>query len=166
MRADATAHNAPAQGSLSPTSGSAATRRRWKVGIVGSRLYTNKAKARKVVQQIIDKLGAENVTIVSGGCPDGGDAIAKDLAINEFKLKYKEFPPVHREWHEHCVLDKSHYSKPFDVKHYFDRNTEIAEYSDILLAFTVHGKPCNGTMDTVGKFIDAGKGSRLIIVED
>ena len=55
--------------------------------------------------------------IVSGGCPSGIDAAAKELAY-KFRLNYEEFPA---NWEEHGKA-----AGPL-------RNKQIAEYADALL---------------------------------
>lgn len=134
-----------------------------KLGIVGSRKYANPAKVRRVIEKYIQQYGSKNLTIVSGGCPDGGDAIAKKLAL-DMGLEYKEFPPAHAKHNSFCVLPKSEYNKSYQVANYFTRNTQIAEFCDHIAAFIVSGIKANGTMDTVGKAYDLGKPA--IVFED
>ena len=62
-----------------------------KIGIVGSRGYTNKKKIKDLIFQIKEKLGDE-AEIVSGGQRDGADGYAKKFAL-EFDMNYVEFPP-------------------------------------------------------------------------
>ena len=69
-----------------------------RVGIVGSRKYTNKKKIKDLIFQIKENyIGAE---IVSGGQRDGADGFAKKFAL-ELGMKYVEFPPVHYSWNMH-----------------------------------------------------------------
>ena len=119
-----------------------------KIGIVGSRGYTNKQKVKDLVFEIKEKYGDE-VEIVSGGQKDGADGLAKKYAL-EFNVKYVEFPPVHYSWNMHCKLPATEYNKPYYVSNYFKRNKQIAEYSDIIIAFIPDGVESRGTMDTVG----------------
>ena len=64
-----------------------------KIGIVGSRSYTNKQKIKDLIFEIREKYGDE-VEIVSGGQKEGADGLAKKFAL-EFDMIYVEFPPVH-----------------------------------------------------------------------
>ena len=114
-----------------------------KIGIVGSRGYTNKQKVKDLVFEIKEKYGDE-VEIVSGGQKDGADGYAL-----EFNVKYVEFPPVHYSWNMHCKLPATEYNKPYYVSNYFKRNKQIAEYSDIIIAFIPDGVESRGTMNTV-----------------
>ena len=118
-----------------------------KICIVGSRGYTNKQKVKDLVFEIKEKYGDE-VEIVSGGQKDGADGLAKKYAL-EFNVKYVEFPPVHYSWNMHCKLPATEYNKPYYVSNYFKRNKQIAEYSDIIIAFIPDGVESRGTMNTV-----------------
>ena len=118
-----------------------------KVGIVGSRSYTNKKKIKDLIFQIKEKHGDE-VEIVSGGQRAGVDGFAKKSAL-EFDMNYVEFPPSHYNWNMHCKLPATQYSKPYYVSNYFKRNKQIAEYSDIVIAFITDGVESRGTMSTV-----------------
>ena len=58
---------------------------RTKIGIVGSRTYTNRKRVKDLIFTIKEKYGNE-VEIVSGGQKDGADGFAKKYAL-EFGLK-------------------------------------------------------------------------------
>ena len=118
-----------------------------KVGIVGSRKYTNKNKIKDFIYELKEVFGDE-VEIVSGGCKFGADKYAKKFAL-EFDMKYVEFPPVHYSWNMHCKLPATKYNKPYYVTNYFKRNKQIAEYSDIIVAFIQKGVESRGTMNTI-----------------
>ncbi len=118
-----------------------------KIGIVGSRRYTNKKKIKDLLFEIKEKYGSE-VEIVSGGQKDGADGLAKKFAL-EFDMKYVEFPPAHYSWNMHCKLPATEYNKPYYVTNYFKRNKQIAEYSDIIVAFIQKGVKSRGTMNTI-----------------
>ena len=119
-----------------------------KIGIVGSRTYTNKQKVKDLIFEIKEKYG-DDVEIVSGGQSKGADGLAKKFAL-EFDVKYVEFPPAHYSHNMHCKLPPKHYNKPYYVSNYFKRNKQIAEYSNIIVAFIPDGVESRGTMDTVG----------------
>jgi len=118
-----------------------------KIGIVGSRNYVNKKKIKDLIFEIKEKYGDE-VEIVSGGQRDGADGYAKKFAL-EFDMNYVEFPPSHYTWNMHCKLAATKYSKPYYVSNYFKRNKQIAEYSDIIVAFIPEGVESRGTMNTI-----------------
>ena len=119
-----------------------------KIGIVGSRSYTNKQKIKDLIFEIREKYGDE-VEIVSGGQKEGADGLAKKFAL-EFDVDYIEFPPAHYNHNMHCKLSAKHYNKPYYVSNFFKRNKQIAEYSNIIVAFIQEGIESRGTMDTVG----------------
>ena len=118
-----------------------------RVGIVGSREYTNRRKIKEFVYKLKEKFG-EDVEIISGGQKQGADGYAKKFAL-EFDMKYVEFPPRHYTYNQHCVLDESHYGKRYYPKNFFDRNKQIVEYSDYIVAFMIKDKHTSGTMNTI-----------------
>ena len=59
-----------------------------KVGIVGSRQYTNKLKVKEFIYKLKEKF-EDNVEIVSGGCKYGADKYAKKYGL---WLKKKRIP--------------------------------------------------------------------------
>ncbi len=131
-----------------------------RIGIVGSRGYTNKQKIKDLVFEIKEKHGDE-VEIVSGGQQDGADGYAKKFAL-EFDMEYVEFPPAHYRWNMHCKLPASQYDRPYYVTNYFKRNKQIAEYSDIIIAFIPEGVESKGTMNTVEHATEMNK--KVIII--
>ena len=118
-----------------------------KIGIVGSRSYTNKKKIKDLIFKIKEKHG-EMEEIVSGGQREGVDGFAKKFTL-EFDMNYVEFPPSHYNWNMHCKLPATQYNKPYYVSNYFKRNKQIAEYSDMVIAFIPDGVESRGTMSTV-----------------
>ena len=120
---------------------------RIKIGIVGSRSYTDKKKVKDLIFEIKEKYG-EEVEIVSGGQRDGADGLAKKYAL-EFDMKYVEFPPSHYNHNMHCIRPRGEYSKQYYISNSFKRNKQIAEYSDIIVAFIPEGVESNGTKNTI-----------------
>ena len=131
-----------------------------KIGIVGSRGYTNKNKVKDLIFKIKEKYGNE-VEIVSGGQKDGADGFAKKFALM-FGLHYVEFPPSHYTWNMHCKLPATKYNKPYYVSNYFKRNKQIAEYSDIVIAFIPTGVESRGTMSTIQYAIKEKKLTKIL----
>ena len=130
-----------------------------RVCIVGSREYTNRRKIKEFVYKLKEKFG-EDVEIISGGQKQGADGYAKKFAL-EFDMKYVEFPPRHYTYNQHCVLDESHYGKRYYPKNFFDRNKQIVEYSDYIVAFMIKDKQTSGTMNTIEK---AQKMNKKVII--
>ena len=81
---------------------------------------------------------------MSGGQPKGADGFAKKFAL-EFDMKYVEFPPRHYTY----MLDESHYGKRYFPKNFSDRNKQIVEYSDYIVAFMPSNNYTKGTMNTI-----------------
>ena len=131
-----------------------------KIGIVGSRGYTNKKKIKDLIFEIKEKYGDE-VEIVSGGQRDGADGFAKKFAL-EFDMSYVEFPPAHYSWNMHCKLPATKYNKPYYVSNYFKRNKQIAEYSNIVIAFIPDGVESRGTMSTIDYAIKEKKLTKIL----
>ena len=131
-----------------------------KIGIVGSRGYTNKKKIKDLIFEIKEKYGDE-VEIVSGGQRDGADGFAKKFAL-EFDMSYVEFPPTHYSWNMHCKLPATKYNKPYNVSNYFKRNKQIAEYSNIVIAFIPDGVESRGTMSTIDYAIKEKKLTKIL----
>ena len=118
-----------------------------KVAIIGSRKYENRRRIQEFVHKLKQKW-EDKLEIVSGGQKDGADGYAKKFAL-EFGMNYVEFPPSHYSWNMHCKLPATEYKKPYYVSNYFKRNKQIAEYSDIIVAFIQPGVESRGTRDTI-----------------
>lgn len=134
-----------------------------KLAIVGSREFKKKNKIKALVELYIQRYGFENVTVASGGCPNGADFLAKKVAL-DMSLKYVEFPPKHCYHNQYCICPSEEYGKPYHVSNFFIRNSQVAEFCEHLVAFTINGVRCNGTMDTFGKAEKLGK--KCILYED
>lgn len=133
------------------------------IGFVGSRAYTNRAKIREVMLACVEEYGKEGFTVVSGGCPDGADALAKAVAI-ELGLKYREYAPAHFKYQPHMVGEPSDYGKIYSASNYHIRNEKIAKNCKIVLAFVVKGKSRRGTDSTL-RFCDQYK-TQTVVYED
>ena len=131
-----------------------------KIGIVGSREYTNKLRIKEFVFGLKQKFG-ENIEIVSGGQKEGADGYAKKFAL-EFDMKYSEFPPSHYQYNQHCVRPQREYGKQYAIWHYHRRNKQIAEYSDKIVAFIPKDKVSKGTMSTIKEAQKIGK--KVVII--
>jgi|TARA_R110000744_G_scaffold336302_1_gene441597 hypothetical protein len=131
-----------------------------KIGIVGSRSYTDKRKIKELIFEIKEKYGGE-AEIVSGGQRDGADGFAKKYAL-EFDMKYVEFPPSHYSHNMHCILPRGEYSKPYYVSNFFKRNKQIAEYSNFVVGFIPDGVESRGTLDTIGHAEKLKKMTKII----
>ena len=134
-----------------------------KVGIVGSREFVAASKVRKLIFEL-KKIYGDKLEIVSGGQAKGADGFAKKYAL-ELGVKYVAFPPAHYTWNIHCIKEAFNYGKDYRVWYYNQRNTEIAEYSDVVVCFLPIGwdiKQSKGTNDTYKKAKKLGKVTKII----
>ena len=118
-----------------------------KTAIVGSRRYEDKKKIKDFIFKLKKEYGEETI-IVSGGCKTGADRYAKKYAL-ELGLQYEEYPPFHEVHNLYCVLPEHCFGKPFNMKYFFVRNKQIAQSSDIVVAFIPEGHKSNGTESTI-----------------
>ena len=124
------------------------------IGIVGSRRRAEDSdyeKTERAFFQIYD----EGDTIVSGGCPKGGDRFAEIIAE-----KY-EIPIViyQAEWDDLTQPDariKENWRGKYDANAGFRRNTFIARDADVLIAVVASDRK-GGTEDTIRKYRKMGK---------
>ena len=91
-----------------------------RIGIVGARTYSNRRKIKEFVYKLKQHFG-DKVEIISGGQPKGADGYAK----------------------------QNDYGKKYHITNFFDRNKQIAEYSDYIVAFIPSNYNSNGTLDTI-----------------
>ena len=114
-----------------------------RVAIVGSREYVDKRKVRDFIFKCKEQFGTD-LEIVSGGQKQGADGYAKKFSL-EMDVKYSEFPPQHYPYNQHCIRPIYEYGKDYRVYHYHKRNKQIAEYSDVVVAFIPRDKRSKGT---------------------
>jgi len=117
------------------------------IGIIGSRKRDSEHDFLSCVKTFFE-VYQEGDAIVSGGCPKGGDNFAEIIA-EAFKIPIVIFPA---DWDLHGKAAG------------FIRNTQIAEFSDVLIALvTIDRSLCKGTMDTVNK---ATKLNKVIVLDE
>ena len=95
-----------------------------KIGIVGSRNWQNHKKMKDMIYSLKNRFG-ENLIIISGGCPNGADAMAKKYAL-EFECYYREYNPSHTNQNLYSVMNEGFYGKPYSPKNFFHRNKLLA----------------------------------------
>jgi len=131
-----------------------------KIGIVGSREYSNKIRVKNVIFELKNKFGSD-MEIISGGCQHGADKYAKKYAL-DFQVNYKEFNPAHTVQNLYSALNENYYSKEYTPKNFFHRNKLLAKYVDYIIAFIPEGINANGTMDTIKHAKKLGK--KIVII--
>lgn len=116
-----------------------------KIGIIGSR-RRNTFDDFKKVKKAFFQIYAQGDSIVSGGCPKGGDRFAENIARNN------SIP---------ILIFKA----DWDLGRHagFLRNTDIARESDILIACVASNRE-GGTEDTIRKFIGFHPNGKLTLV--
>ena len=128
-----------------------------RIGIVGSRKYTDSLKIKEFIWQLKQKFG-NRLTIVSGGQPLGADGYAAQWA-KYFEINYAEFPPRHFKWNRWCIKHPGWYDQTYRVSHFFTRNSEIVKYSHKMVFFIPDGieiEESTGSYDTYKKANKAG----------
>lgn len=116
------------------------------IGIVGSR-RRNEQDDLEECRKVFLSIYKEGDTLVSGGCPQGGDRFAEIFA-KEYNIPIK----IHyAEWNK------------FGRSAGFKRNTYIAEDCDVLIAVVAKDRT-GGTEDTIKKAQKMGK--KIVIIED
>ncbi len=89
-----------------------------KIAVIGSRSFTDYERLKNLLDQM------ENISeIVSGGAM-GADALGKRYAL-ENNIKYTEFLPKF----------KTDNTVPYHPKWFFERNKDIVNHADTILAF-------------------------------
>lgn len=135
------------------------------VGITGHRNYQDRPNIRCWMKSIIRKHG-ENTTIITGGAI-GADIISAEEAIRAGMRSIVILPmpyPIHTSrWEQkqkdrlNKVLSSSQVKitcpkHEYNVHAYMERNAQIIEDSDVLLAFWT-GSTSGGTFHTIQKAI-------------
>jgi predicted Rossmann fold nucleotide-binding protein DprA/Smf involved in DNA uptake len=128
------------------------------VGIVGSRRRDSEADLEDCRKAFL-KTYQDGDTLVSGGCPKGGDRFAEVFA-KEYGI------PIKIRYPDRSQLDPEKMKrnpKWAYAEINFARNTLIAQDSDVLIAVVADDRK-GGTEDTVKKAIALGK--PVVLVED
>jgi hypothetical protein len=99
----------------------------YRLGVVGSRDWPDKARVWGEVEALLQRF-PEIQTLVSGGQPKGVDGWVPQLAT-DFGLTYAEHLPAH------YYLPSDPRYHPYDVKHYHQRNQDLVEDVEALMAF-------------------------------
>lgn len=128
------------------------------VGVVGSR-RRNSLHDRKLVFRLICWLygrerGGSGFSVVSGGCPQGADAFAKECALKLFTppLSYIEFP-----------IDKKGIETKWEfTQRAYERNRMIAEKASELYCLVSLDRT-GGTENTIKHSLQMGKPVFLVL---
>lgn len=119
-----------------------------RLAIIGDR----KVEQEKVLIEALAEFGftPENVGEVVCGMAAGADTLGKNWAKTH-KIPVIEFPAKWKDLDAPgAVIKKGDYG-PYNSRAGFDRNKDIAEYSDVALALQSNGDT-NGTQDCIKQF--------------
>jgi predicted metal-dependent TIM-barrel fold hydrolase len=127
-----------------------------KIGIVGARKRNDDKDFNELLESLNDllvkrKLTIGDITLVSGGCPKGGDKFAEQIA-SALNI------PIIIHYPDKSQLDKKSYGQIC-----YARNTLIAKDSDVLMAIVVPER-VGGTEHTIREFLKFGKGKDNLIL--
>ena len=131
-----------------------------KIGIIGTRrrnIITDYKKVKEAFLEIYEY----GDWIVSGACSKGGDAFAEKLA-KDYGIPIALFPA---RWSHEWNHDIGQFEKLSHVDRTagFDRNADIAGYSDVIIA-CVSPDRTGGTEDTIKKFDKFKKGKGKVVI--
>ena len=116
------------------------------IGVVGSRRRNTPQDYIKVEEKFFE-LYEKGDWVCSGGCPEGGDHFAEEIA-KHYGIPILIFYPN---------------TKDLGVGGYFERNTEIAKHSHVLIACVAEDRK-GGTEDTIKKFTTLHPGNDTYIL--
>lgn len=128
-----------------------------KIIIAGGRSFNNYERLKKECDEIIFQYeaihGKQDIEIVSGGAP-GADKLGEQYQ-RERKYGLRRFPA---DWSNidlaNAFVKYDKYGRPYNANAGFDRNEDMARYSDILIAFW--DKKSRGTKDMLARAKEHG----------
>lgn len=131
------------------------------VGIVGSR-RRNQQKDYELIEETVLRIRESHpdMVIVSGGCKEGADHFAELIAF-KFKIPIRIHYPDKTKLNQE-LIEKKKFKAAYAIIN-FERNTLIAQDSDILLACVADDRK-GGTEDTVKKFKKLHPEGYLILI--
>jgi hypothetical protein len=134
-----------------------------RIGVIGSRRRNSEDDCVLLFNEIekrVKEYGPENVTLISGGCPTGGDFFA-EVIQEELQLPNPMIIHYPDKNQLDPVLMKRSPRMAYAAINYA-RNTLIARDSDELIALVAVDRK-GGTEDTIRKFKGFGKDSLILL---
>lgn len=102
-----------------------------KLAIVGSRTFTDYDKLETFV---LDNVDVDSVSLIVSGGANGADFLAEEFA-NRYEIPLKVIPA---RWNDlnvtDCRIKYNSYGKPYNSLAGFNRNKEVVEAADVILA--------------------------------
>ena len=129
-----------------------------KLAVIGSRTFSNRDLLFKCLDPLKDKIGC----VVSGGSI-GADRLAEAWA-DDRGLPKKIFPADWGNLDAFGAVVRTHAKtgKPYNVLAGFDRNKDIIDFADVVLAFW-DGKS-KGTANSIKLAQDQGKPVKIVYI--
>lgn len=117
-----------------------------KFGVVGSRNFSN----FRLLTEVLDRY---NIGLIISGAADGADTLAVDYAKAK-GIPYIEHPAAWDDLSaEPCVVKTNKAGKKYNALAGYNRNQDIVNDSDIIIAFT---NGSSGTADTIKRAKEKG----------
>ena len=130
------------------------------IGIIGTRSRNSFADF-DLTRQVFDTIYEDGDTMVSGGCPQGGDRFAELIAKHR-SIPIHYVPEGSSELKEGYLNIHPAFWSKYGKRAGFIRNTYIARDAQVLMAVVADDR-VGGTEDTINKYVKMGK-DRLILV--
>jgi predicted Rossmann fold nucleotide-binding protein DprA/Smf involved in DNA uptake len=133
-----------------------------RIAIIGSRNWNNKNKTKDIIWQLKQRFG-DDLTIISGGCLQGADKLARKYAI-EMGVNYVEYNPAHTVRNLYSAMPENYYGKEYHITQFHHRNNLIAAAADYCIALIPKdAEKSNGTVYTIKRFKKLDK--KVVIIE-
>mgnify|MGYP001597960957 CR=1 FL=1 len=130
------------------------------IGIIGTRSRNSFADF-DLTRKAFDTIYEDGDTLVSGGCPQGGDRFA-ELIAKDRKIPAYYVPEGSAELKEGYLNIHPAFWNKYGRRAGFIRNAYIARDAEVLMA-VVSPARTGGTEDTIAKYLKVGK-DRVILV--
>jgi len=131
-----------------------------KIGLIGSKFYTNGRKIKDTIFQLTRKFG-NDLIIVSGGSKNGAEKFVKKYAL-ELECKYVEYNPSHTNKNLYSALNEGFYGKPYHVKNFHHQNKMLAHGIDCMIAFLPEGIESKEVVNLIKQAKKIGKNVVII----
>ena len=119
-----------------------------RIGLVGSKFYTNSRKIKDTIFQLKQKFQEEDLTIVSGGNKNGAERFVKKYAL-ELECNYLEYNASHTNKNLYSALNERFYGKPYHVKNFHHQNKLLSQGIDCMIVFVPEGIECKEMVNLI-----------------
>lgn len=105
-----------------------------KIACIGSERYDNKIKIKEFLFELQNKVGIDDILILSGGRKNGADVYVRKFAL-DFGLAYLEYNPAYTTKNLYSAMGNWFYGKEFSIKHLYSRNKLMIDNCTMLIIF-------------------------------